>query len=95
LVETSMTKKIFNKVTQPTLVLYYYKDEQHQDNVVKVSAMKEMFAQLKTANDKKKMIAIPNAGNHVLGSPIVSHDIISPQKEITSFLSTTMNMPLK
>lgn len=95
LVETSMTKKIFNKVTQPTLVLYYYKDEQHQDNVVKVSAMKEMFAQLKTADDKKKMIAIPNSGNHVLGSPIVSNDIISPQKEITSFLSTTMNMPLK
>jgi len=41
LLETAMTNNTFNKVSQPTLVLYYYKDEQHQDNVVRVSAMKK------------------------------------------------------
>ena len=95
LIETSMNKKTFNKVLQPTLVLYYYKDEEHQDKVVKVSAMKDMFAQLGTADDKKKMIPIPDAGNHVLGSPIQSHDIITPQKEIASFLTNTMHLPIK
>ena len=95
LIETSMNKKTFNKVKQPTLVLYYYKDEQHQDNVVKVSAMKNMFAQLGTTDDKKKMIPIPNAENHVLGSPIQSNDIITPQKEIASFLTNTMHLLMK
>ena len=46
MLETSMNKATFNKIKQPTLLLYYYKDEQHQDPVVKVSAMKEMFEQL-------------------------------------------------
>ena len=41
--ETSMNKKTFEKVQQPTLMLYYYKDEIHQDSVVKVGAMKKMF----------------------------------------------------
>ena len=92
---TTMTKEIFEKVKQPVLLLYYYKDEQHQDKVVKVDAMKKMFEQLGTSNDKKKSVAIPTAENHVLGSPIVSHDIITPQKEIASFLSGVLQMPLK
>ena len=92
LLETSMNENSFVKIKQPTLVLYYYKDEKNQDNVVKVSAIKEMFDHLGTKDNKKKMVAIPNAGNHVLGSPILSHDIISPQNEIASFLTTVMQL---
>jgi len=92
LVETAMTENSFVKIKQPTLVLYYYKDEKNQDKVVKVSAIKEMFDHLGTKDDKKKMVAIPNAGNHVLGSPILSHDIISPQNEIASFLTAVMQL---
>ena len=87
-----MNENSFVKIKQPTLVLYYYKDEKNQDNVVKVSAIKEMFDHLGTKDNKKKMVAIPNAGNHVLGSPILSHDIISPQNEIASFLTTVMQL---
>lgn len=96
LLETTMNANTFSKVNQPVLTLYYYRDEKNQDPVVKVSAMKEMFAQLTTPSDKKKMIAIPNAGNHVLGSSIVSHDIITPQNEIASFLTSVMQLkPIK
>jgi esterase/lipase len=45
LIESTMKQSVFKKITQPTLLLYYYKDEDHQDSVVKVSAMKRMFAQ--------------------------------------------------
>ena len=92
LLESTMNENSFVKIKQPTLVLYYYKDEKNQDKVVKVSAIKEMFDHLGTKDDKKKMVAIPNAGNHVLGSPILSHDIISPQNEIASFLTTVMQL---
>lgn len=87
MLETTMLPSTFQKITQPILVLYYYKDEANQDHVVKVSAMKEMFASVKTALNKKKMVPIPNAGNHVLASPIVSKDITTVKNETASFLT--------
>jgi len=92
LLETAMTDENFAKVKQPTLVLYYYKDEQHQDPVVKVSAMKNMFAHLGTVDGQKKMIAIPEAGSHVLASPIQSKDIVTVEKEAAAFMKGTLHM---
>jgi alpha-beta hydrolase superfamily lysophospholipase len=88
LIEATMNKETFDKVKQPTLVLYYYKNEKQQDNVVKVSGMKKMFAAIATPDSLKKMIAIPEAGSHVLASPIVSKDIISVEKETAAFIKS-------
>ena len=85
LLESTMKESTFKKVKQPTLVLYYFKDEKHQDPVVKVTAMKRMFSQLSTPVNQKRMIAIPNAGAHVLGSPIKCKDLQSVEKEIEKF----------
>ncbi|MDP1762499.1 MAG: alpha/beta hydrolase [Sediminibacterium sp.] len=95
LLETTMTKATFARVKQPVLVLYYYKDEQHQDPVVKVSAMKTMMANLGTPPARKKMVAIPEAGNHVLGSPIQSKDIITVEREAGLFMKETLHIPTK
>jgi hypothetical protein len=66
-------------------MLYYYKDEDNQDQVVKVSAMKRMFSQLGTPASEKRQVPIPNAGDHVIGSYIKSKDIISVEKETERF----------
>lgn len=92
LLETSMTSNTFALVKQPVLTLYYYKDEKNQDPVVKVSAMKDMMAQLATATTQKKMIAIPEAGSHVLASPIQSKDIMGVERETENFLQTTLHL---
>ena len=92
LLETTMIPATFEKISQPLLVLYYYKDEQNQDHVVKVSAMKEMFSAVKTPADKKRMTPIPGAGNHVMASPIVSKDIESVKKETASFLTAVYHL---
>lgn len=73
--ETTMKSSLFETVKQPVLLLYYYKDDDHQDDVVKVSAMKRMFRQLGTPDSLKKEMAVPNAGDHVIGSWIKSKDI--------------------
>ena len=86
LLETSMKKEIFEKVKQPALVLYYYKDDQHQDDVVKVSAILKMFDELGTPANLKRKQAMPNTGNHVIGSPIKSNDVQGVEKEIEKFL---------
>lgn len=92
LLETSMNTPTFAKVKQPTLTLYYYKDEKHQDPVVKVSAMKEMMVELSTPIDQKKMVAIPEAGNHVLASPIQSKDIVRVEKETVAFFKEILHL---
>jgi esterase/lipase len=86
LVETSMNEATFKKVMQPTLLLYYYKDEVHQDSTVKVSAMKEMFKELGTPADKKRQAAMPNTGDHVISSYIKSKDIQGVEREIERFM---------
>ena len=86
LLEATMTEATFKKIHQPTLALYYYKDEAHQDNVVKVSAIQKMMQQIATPGNLKMEIAIPNAGNHVIASPIVSKDIVSVEQATAKFM---------
>lgn len=92
LLETTMNKSNFEKIKQPVLALYYYKDENNQDPVVKVSAIKKMMVSLGTPVEKEKMVAIPNAGSHVLASPIQSKDILSVEKETALFLQEIMHL---
>ncbi|MEP6616050.1 MAG: alpha/beta hydrolase [Ginsengibacter sp.] len=92
LIETSMTQETFKKVTQPVLMLYYYKDEQHQDKVVKVADMKMMFAELGTRPELKKERAMPLTGDHVIASPYKSKDVEGVQNEITLFLQQVMHL---
>jgi esterase/lipase len=92
LLETSMHKETFEKVKQPTLTLYYYKDNIHQDSTVKVSAIKEMFSQLGTPADKKREVAMPNTGNHVIGSWIRSKDVPGVERETERFMTEVLGI---
>jgi pimeloyl-ACP methyl ester carboxylesterase len=92
LVETSMKKETFERVKQPTLALYYYKDEVHQDSTVKVSAIREMFSQLGTPTDKKREKAMPKTGNHVIGSWIRSNDVPGVEQETERFMTEVLGI---
>ena len=94
LLESTMKESTFKKVTQPSLLLYYFKDKDHQDPVVKVSAMKRMFLQLGTAGNLKREVAIPNAGDHVLASPIRSKDVETVKNEVDKFAIEILKLPL-
>lgn len=75
LMEETMTAETFQKVKQPSLTLYYYKNEQEQDPQVKVSAMLTMNTQLGTPANQKAIIPFANAGAHVIGSSMTSKDV--------------------
>ncbi|HKP31631.1 MAG TPA: hypothetical protein VJT83_02855 [Chitinophagaceae bacterium] len=93
--ETGMTEETFKKVTQPTLMLYYFKDKVHQDSVVNVLAMTKMFDQLGTAGHLKRAVNIPTAGNHVLGSPLKSKDVESVMREVDAFMTELLRLQRK
>jgi len=90
-----MVKATFQKVKQPVLMLYYYKNELEQDPVVRVDAMLKMFDELGTPNNLKRKAAIPNAGNHVMGSYITSKDLPCVEKAIEGFVGSTLKMPVQ
>jgi esterase/lipase len=90
LLEATMTEANFKKIHQPTLALYYYKDEAHQDNVIKVKAIQKMMQQIATPSNLKMEMAMPNTGEHVLASPIVSNDIVSVEKATAKFMKVVI-----
>jgi esterase/lipase len=90
MLETTMTKETFEKVKQPVLMLYYYKDSVHQDSVVSVPAMLKMFQELGSAVKIKK--ALPNTGDHVIGSFIKSKDLRSVQLAIGDFMQQKLKL---
>jgi len=92
LLETSMKASVFEKIKQPVLLLYYYKDEDHQDDVVKVSAMKRMFRQLGTPESLKREVATVNTGDHVIGSYIKSKDVKTVEGECVKFGKEIMKL---
>jgi esterase/lipase len=92
LIETSMTNETFKKVKQPVLMLYYYKDDVHQDSVVSVPAMLNMFKELGTPANKKVEVPMPYAGDHVIGSYIKSQDLLDVQQSIEKFMRHTLKM---
>lgn len=92
MLETSMINETFEKITQPTLLLYYYKDDKNQDAVVDVKAMLKMFDELKTPADKKMKMAMPLTGDHVIGSYIKSKDLDGVQRETAQFLQQVLKL---
>lgn len=92
MVETTMTPTTFAKVKQPLLLLYYYKNDSLQDKTVRVDAMLNMFEQLGTPSQLKHKQAIPNAGEHVIGSYLTSGDVPSVIAAVDSFMRQQMGI---
>ena len=92
LLETTMKASLFEEVKQPVLLLYYFKDEDNQDKVVKVSAMRRMFKQLGTEASKKREMALPNTGDHVIGSYIKSKDVDAVKEQCRKFAREVLSM---
>ena len=63
----------FGRISSPVLMLYYYRDEEHQDQTVDVPSMLERFSQLgqlTTPNPLNRAVAIED-GHHILLSQYV------------------------
>ncbi|MEZ0541012.1 alpha/beta hydrolase [Fibrella arboris] len=76
----------FAKVKQPVFLGYYYQDEAHQDKVVSVAAMLDMYDQLGTWPDRKQKVAFPKAGEHVIASHFTAGDLEGVYQATEKFL---------
>jgi esterase/lipase len=92
MVENTMTHETFEKVKQPVFFGYYYKDEEHQDHTVKVSAGLDMFEYLGTPESLKRKYAFAEAGVHPLASNIKSKDIAGVERETYKFAEEILKL---
>jgi hypothetical protein len=85
LLETQMTEETFNRVKQPCINLYYYKDEEHQDMMVDAKKTIWMHEKLATNNELKRIVNVDDAGDHIIGNPIRSKNVAKVYAEICKF----------
>jgi len=85
LVDATMEKETFSRVTVPVFLGYYYKDKDNQDKTVRVDAMQKMFSQLGTPEDQKVEKVFPDAGDHVIASELISNSIDKVVQETLNF----------
>ncbi len=90
--EATMTAENFAKIKQPVFLGYYYKDEQHQDDIVSVPAMLKMYDQLGTQASSKRKVAFPESGDHVIASSIKSKDWKSVEAESIKFIEEILKI---
>ncbi|MCD6333435.1 MAG: alpha/beta hydrolase [Bacteroidales bacterium] len=72
MLENTMKAETFQAVHQPVFTGYYYKDENHQDNVVSVTAIRWMLDNLGTDPSQVESVAFDDAGTHVIGCSLTN-----------------------
>lgn len=93
LIRQYMKEETFKKIKVPVFLGYYYKDEQHQDNVVSVPRMLECFDQLGTPTDQKRLVNFPEAASHVISSHVMSKDIPGVREATFRFVEEVLRIP--
>ena len=92
IINETMTKENFEKINDPIYISYYYKDEDHQDKVVSVKRMKEMFEQLGTPSALKKEVAHADADTHIIGSDLFNQNLESVWTPLVSYCEDVLHL---
>lgn len=92
LVEATMTKETFVKVTQPVFLGYYYNDEEHQDPTVRVDAMLKMFDEIGNPENLKEKVSFPEAGCHPIASKLFSKSWLDVEKASYQFAEEKLGL---
>jgi pimeloyl-ACP methyl ester carboxylesterase len=95
LMNATMNVTTFKKVNQPVFMGYYYKDETHQDDVVSIPRMLDMYNELGTPDALKRKVAFPDAGYHVIGSSYWSTHTAEVEEQTNRFLEEIMHLKPK
>lgn len=92
LLNSTMHEENFKKIKQPMLFLSYYKNEEEQDPVVSVAAIRTCFEQLGTPEEKKQHIELPNVGAHAMCSDLYSKDPTAPFNTSKAFIENVLSL---
>lgn len=90
LIDQTMHQEVFREIYQPYQILYYYRDENHFDDVIDIASIKHFNISTSTPSGEKEVLAIDNASGHVIGSKCLNENYLTVQNAIMQFLETTL-----
>ena len=88
----NMTTQNFKSINQPLFIAYYFRDQDHQDQVVSVARMNDFFDQVSTAGQKKRKYVSTTADSHVVASSIQSKDVAGVQAACFRFADEVLHL---
>ncbi|MGB7843802.1 MAG: alpha/beta hydrolase, partial [Salinimicrobium sp.] len=94
LVGTTMNEKTYKKINCPVLTLFYYKNFLEEDKHVEVEEYPEVYEQLSTPEEFKKLVRLEEPKSHFMGSDIKSENTGVVVDAIVDFLKTTLHLHL-
>ena len=92
LIDATMDEKVFSKVSCPLFLGYYYKDDEHQDQVIEVKAALNMFLKVSTPMPLKSAKPFPEAGSHVIACNLTSKSFMDVEKATYDFAESILKM---
>ena len=92
LIDATMNDNVFSKVSCPLFLGYYYKDEEHQDQVVEVKAALDMFSKVSTPLQSRREQPFPAAGSHVIACNLTSGSFNEVEKATYDFAESILKM---
>ena len=92
LIEATVRPEVVRKVTHPIFIGYYYRDDEHKDEVVSIPAMQEYYETVATPEGEKEIMAFANVNEHVIASHLKSADLASVRGATRSFLEEQVDL---
>ncbi|MEP2026988.1 MAG: alpha/beta hydrolase [Reichenbachiella sp.] len=92
LLDQTMQDEVFEKITSPYFIGYYYKSDEESDHVISVPGILDFDIKTKTPDHLKRVLAFPNVGNHVMASDLQSKDIKSVIDETSLFIEEVLKI---
>ncbi len=84
---------LYARITQPVFTGYYYKDDKNQDQIVSVSAIREMEVRLGTPPQQRDFHAFPDAEAHVITSSYRAREYDQVHAAVSGFLRRQLADP--
>ncbi len=93
LLDQTMKPKIFEDISQPYFIGYYYKDEEHQDHTISTKAIVKFDSQTSTITSQKSVVAFPDAGEHVIANYYKGKNVKAVCDSTLVFASKVLGLP--
>ena len=92
LLNQTMKKSTFERVTKPIFLGYYYKNQEEQDDVVSVPAIEKLYETIQTPPDQKRLVAFEKANTHVICSAFTSAELAGVQGATYRFAEEVLGL---
>ena len=91
-IDATMTTSTFKAINDPVFMAYYYRDDEHQDSIVSVKRMLEMFNEIATPPALKKSVALTNADTHIIASDMFNEHLNTLWEPLTAYFENVLKL---